>query len=94
MTNVTPPISLAGSRLGDTRHVCAFFHSDDEEYRVLLPFIKDGFHCGDKAIHVVRPDARGEDAFALRGVARTWCHSPSVLADGSGEENSQRLRRF
>ena len=47
------PISLAGSQLGNTRHVCAFFNSDDEEYRVLLPFIKDGFTCGDKAVHVV-----------------------------------------
>jgi hypothetical protein len=52
------PISLAGSQLGNTRHVCAFFNSDDEEYRVLLPFIKDGFTCGDKAIHVVNPDQR------------------------------------
>jgi hypothetical protein len=30
-------ISLAGSQLGDVRHVCAFFNNDDEEYRVLLP---------------------------------------------------------
>src|SRR2546428_9518022 len=52
------PISLAGSQLGNTRHVCAFFNSDDEEYRVLLPFIKDGFDSGDKAIHVVNPDQR------------------------------------
>jgi len=51
-------ISLAGSTLGDTRHVCAFFNSDDEEYRVLLPFIKDGFDCGHKAIHVINPDQR------------------------------------
>ena len=51
-------ISLAGSTLGDTRHVCAFFNSDDEEYRVLLPFIKDGFDRGDKAIHVVNPGQR------------------------------------
>jgi hypothetical protein len=50
------PISLAGSQLGQTRHVCAFFNSDEEEYRVLLPFIKDGFECGDKAVHVVNPD--------------------------------------
>src|SRR3954464_6391131 len=54
------PISLAGSTLVDTRHVCAFFNSDDEEYRVLLPFIKDGFQCGDKAIHVVNPDRRAD----------------------------------
>jgi hypothetical protein len=56
----TLPISLAGSQLSETRHVCAFFSSDDEEYRVLLPFIKDGFSCGDKAVHVVNPDQRQE----------------------------------
>jgi hypothetical protein len=48
-------ISLAGSKLGEVRHVCAFFNSDDEAYRVLLPFIKDGFECGDKAVHVLNP---------------------------------------
>jgi hypothetical protein len=37
------PIRFAGSVLGAQRHVCAFFHSPDEEYRVLLPFIKEGF---------------------------------------------------
>src|ERR1700679_2684871 len=52
------PISFAGSELAETRHVCAFFNSDDEEYRVLLPFIKDGFGCGHKAVHVVNPDQR------------------------------------
>src|ERR1700721_1556557 len=55
MKKTVAPISLAGSQLGDIRHVCAFFNSDDEEYRVLLPFIKDGFECGDKAVHVVNP---------------------------------------
>ena len=55
MRSVPAPISLAGSQLGETRHVCAFFNSEEEEYRVLLPFIKDGFECGDKAVHVVNP---------------------------------------
>ena len=54
------PISLAGSELHETRHVCAFFNSDEEEYRVLLPFIKEGFECGHKAVHVVNPDQRNE----------------------------------
>ena len=58
MSTEAASISLAGSTLGDTRHVCAFFNSDEEEYRVLLPFIKDGFDCGHKAIHVVNPDQR------------------------------------
>jgi hypothetical protein len=55
MKRVVAPISLAGSQLGETRHVCAFFNNEEEEYRVLLPFIKDGFGCGDKAVHVVNP---------------------------------------
>jgi hypothetical protein len=49
-------ISLAGSQLGEIRHVCAFFTNEEEEYRVLLPFIKDGFEAGDKAVHVINPD--------------------------------------
>ena len=58
MKKITAPILFAGSQLDQTRHVCAFFNSADEEYRVLLPFIKDGFQCGHKAIHVVNPDQR------------------------------------
>lgn len=58
MKRTTAPISLAGSCLGDARHVCAFFNSDDEKYRVLLPFIKEGFERGEKAVHVVNPDQR------------------------------------
>jgi len=56
MRTTPAPIPFAGSQLGETRHVCAFFNSDEEEYRVLLPFIRDGFACGDKAVHVVSPD--------------------------------------
>ncbi len=56
MKTVTAPIPFAGSQLGDLRHVCAFFNSADEGYHVLLPFIKDGFDCGHKAVHVVNPD--------------------------------------
>jgi MEDS: MEthanogen/methylotroph, DcmR Sensory domain len=51
----TPPIPFAGSQLGEQRHVCAFFNSADEQYDALLPFIKDGFACGHKAVHVVNP---------------------------------------
>ena len=52
-------ISLAGSVLESPRHVCALFNSDEEEYRVLLPFIQSGLECGDKAIHVINPDQHG-----------------------------------
>jgi len=68
MRRVAVPISLAGSHLSGTRHVCAFFNSDDEEYRVLLPFIKDGFECGDKAVHVVNPGQRRDHLQRLAAV--------------------------
>jgi MEDS: MEthanogen/methylotroph, DcmR Sensory domain len=55
MTKALTPIPFAGSQLEESRHVCAFFNSEEEEYRVLLPFINDGFKCGDKAVHVVNP---------------------------------------
>ena len=51
--------------LDRSRHVCAFFHSKDEEYNVLLPFITEGFDHGDKAYHIVDSRHRPE-AMALR----------------------------
>src|SRR5207244_1002515 len=46
-------VRLAGSVLDRKRHVCAFFHNKEEEYRVLLPFIKEGFEQGDRAFHII-----------------------------------------
>jgi len=62
------PHSLCRSQLGEARHVCAFFNTDDEEYRVLLPFMKDGFERGDKAIHVVSPDQHRDHLQRLAGI--------------------------
>jgi hypothetical protein len=68
MTKSVPPISLAGSQLGAVRHICAFFSNDDEEYRVLLPFIKEGLERGDKSIQVVNPQQRDEHLRRLASV--------------------------
>ena len=62
------PIRFAGSVLGAYRHICAFFNSPDEEYRVLLPFIKEGFERGEKAFHIVDPQLRREHVERLRSV--------------------------
>lgn len=56
------PIRFAGASLDQYRHVCAFFSTPDEEYRVLLPFIKEGIDRGEKAYHIVDPKLR-EDHF-------------------------------
>ena len=59
-------VRLAGSVLGRARHVCAFFRSKEEEYRVLLPYIKEGFEQGDRAFHIVDPRHRLEHRRRLR----------------------------
>jgi hypothetical protein len=41
-------------------HVCAFFHSVEEEYVVLLPFIKEGLERGERVFHIVDPAQRDE----------------------------------
>jgi hypothetical protein len=51
--------------LGPRRHVCAFFHSPDEKYGVILPFIKEGFERAEKAFHIVDPKRRAEHMLRL-----------------------------
>lgn len=47
--------TLAGKELTDYYHVCAFFESRDEEYRVLNPFFQEGIRWGEKILHIVDP---------------------------------------
>jgi hypothetical protein len=51
-------VHLGGAVLDQSRHVCAFFNSRNEEYEVLMPFIKEGFEHGDKAYHIVESSHR------------------------------------
>lgn len=46
--------------MNQTRHVCAFFNSRDEQNKVLMPFFKEGIDRGEKAFHIV--DSRLHDA--------------------------------
>ena len=62
------PLRLCGTTLGRHRHVCAFFHSPDDHYRILLPFIKDGFDAGEKAVHIIDPRRRAEHVQRLTAI--------------------------
>jgi hypothetical protein len=53
--------------LGGNHHICAFFNGLDEHYRVLQPFIKDGFERGERAFHLVDPERRHEHLTRLAG---------------------------
>jgi hypothetical protein len=58
------PLELGGSDLGAQGHICAFFNTMDEEYRVLGSFYGDGFDRGEKATHIV--DAENRDEYLKR----------------------------
>ena len=90
------PIRFAGSVLGAQRHVCAFFHNPDEQYRILLPFIKEGFECGDRAFHVVDLNLREKHLRRLEsaGIAVTTMQYRRQLAVATVEETVLRDGRF
>ena len=59
-------LDLGGSSSNGERHICAFFHDKDEEYRVLLPFIAEGIRNGEKAIHLIDENYRAAHARRLK----------------------------
>jgi hypothetical protein len=54
------PVSIGQSEFRCPCHACAFFHSRDEEYELLLPWAKDGYEAGDQLFQVVDKEHRGE----------------------------------
>ena len=82
MSEMPQAVHLAGRPLDRRRHVCAFFHTRDEEYRVLLPYVQEGFRHGDRAFHIVDPDWRAEH---LERLERTGIAVAAAEASGQLE---------
>jgi hypothetical protein len=73
----------AGPSLLNVRgHICAFFHTIEEEYRVLLPFIREGLKLGERALHIVDP-ARADDH--LDRLRRAGIDVDAAMASGQFE---------
>ena len=89
-------IHLAGTTLDRYRHVCAFFHTRDEEYQVLLPFIKEGIERHEKAFHIVDPALRHDHVHRLEeaGIDVTTCESSGQLEVRLWEEAYLRQGHF
>lgn len=47
--------SLGGTTLEPYYHVCAFFGTREDEYRVLAPFYRETIEWGEKLLHVIDP---------------------------------------
>lgn len=94
-------LRVTGRPLGEVRHICAFFHSKEEEYRTLLAFIKEGLEQREKAVHIL--DARQRDHHRARlekegvdvsaaeqsGQLRVACWEDAYLKDGYFDQNRQ-----
>jgi hypothetical protein len=53
-------VQLAGSELRCSCHACAFFHSEDEEQRVLGPFARDGLAGNDRFVQIINETHRDD----------------------------------
>jgi len=100
MVTSTRPAHLAGEELID-RHVAVLGDGVAGVYDVLVPFIVEGFDCGDRAFHIVDPALRDAHFERLSAVGidvaaatasgqlevRTW--SESYLVGGSFDPRAQ-----
>jgi len=53
-------VRLFGENLDEGMHICTFFRTAEERYRVLMPFIREGMEQGDRAFHIINPSLRGD----------------------------------
>jgi hypothetical protein len=81
MSTTTQTLRLGGTVLDPSSHICAFFQNKEEEYEVLLPFIKEGIEVGDKACHIMESDHRPKH----RGILNT------AGIDVAGAEGTRQL---
>ena len=62
MSGTRKSVRLFGENLDEGMHICTFFRTSAEKYRVLMPFIREGMEQGDRAFHIVSPSLRSEHA--------------------------------
>jgi hypothetical protein len=78
---VTPSnaVTLGRATLNSRCHVCAFFGSRGDEYDVLLPFMKEGFGAGDRAIHILE---EGHHSERMRRLTELGVDADVVVQNG------------
>jgi hypothetical protein len=59
--------TICGQRLTGTMHICAFVDSRDQQYEILLPFLREGVECRDCLLNIVAPERRADHLMRLRG---------------------------
>ncbi len=73
-------IRLDGASLDRDRHVCALFTSEEEQYALLTPFIRDGLDAGERSVQILDPDRRD---MHLARLSASGIDVAAALASGS-----------
>jgi DcmR-like sensory protein len=96
MDESTTTVRLPGAAARRFGHVCGFFHSREEEYRVLLPLAKEGFERGEKVFQIVDPEHRPERMRRLEevGISPAAARRPDQLEIRAWEGAYLRGGRF
>ena len=96
MDESTSTVRLPGAAARRFGHICGFFHSQEEEYRVLLPLAKEGFERGEKVFHIVDREHRPERMRRLEevGISPAAARRPGQVEIRAWEDAHLRGGRF
>lgn len=87
--------------MGSVRHICAFFHSKEEEYQTLLDFIQEGIERKERAFHIVDANERDKHRSRLEregvpvqaaeksGQLKVACWEDAYLKNGYFDQDRQ-----
>src|SRR5689334_4012972 len=81
MSGPTRDVHLAGAPL-ERYHVCAFFHTPEEEYQIMLPFIREGIAQAEKVFQIIDPARQTE---LLRRLEQTGADPAALQQSGQLE---------
>jgi hypothetical protein len=71
--------TLCGKPLDGLLHVCAFVDSRDQQYEILLPFLREGMNCQECLLNIVAPERRADHVERLQ---EGGIDSDDLVADG------------
>jgi hypothetical protein len=71
--------TLCGKPLEGLLHVCAFVDSRDQQYEILLPYLREGMNCEERLLNIVAPENRADHVERL---SEGGIDADELVADG------------
>jgi hypothetical protein len=89
-------VTLARSRVQRRCHVCAFFHSREDEYQVMIPFLAEGLEAGEKVFQILDEEQRDQrlSRLAQAGIDVAAAEERGLLELRPWEETYLKGTRF